>query len=129
RAEDADCYPMGDSLSECAAGLRCEATDLAATWVYTCTAGAELDDDCDADYGDDEDLDCGPGLTCKEGVCIAQVGPGSDCEDLDDNTAGDPTLCTNSSCMENWDENGPDFICSDAPVPESNGGDGLTCGE
>lgn len=129
RAEDADCYPLGDSLSECAAGLRCEATDLAATWVYTCTAGAELDDDCDADYGDDEDLDCGPGLTCKEGVCIAQVGPGSDCEDLDDNTAGDPTLCTNSSCMENWDENGPDFICSDAPVPESNGGDGLTCGE
>lgn len=126
-----DCYDMVSQglPSECAAGLRCETTDLTATWPYTCTAGAELDDDCDTDYATDDDLDCGAGLTCKDAVCIAQVGPGSDCEDMDDDTIGDPTLCTNSTCVENWDENGPDFICSDAPVPEQNGGDDLTCGE
>lgn len=135
--EDGDvCYDMVNQApyppyyyftwpSECEAGLRCEMTAPA---EYTCTTGADLGDDCDNLYADDEFLDCGAGLTCKD-ECVEQVGPGEDCEDRDTEGAADGTLCTNSVCLQNWDENGPDFICSDAPVPESNGGDDLTCGE
>jgi hypothetical protein len=65
---------------------------------------------------------------CKEAVCVAQLDPGEDCENPEVRGGGDATLCKNNDCLENWDENGIDFICSDAPVPESNGGDGLTCG-
>src|SRR6478735_912543 len=133
RGEGDDCYDTVSVAlpSECEAGLRCEVTDAAATWPYTCTAGAGLDDDCDNLYGDDTDLDCGAGFTCKDAVCIAQLDPGEDCEDADNPGFGDPDLCKNGAlaCVENWDNNGPDFICSDAPVPESNGGDNLTCGE
>jgi len=117
-----DCNVDGD----CVVGLACETTDLTATWTKTCTAGAEEGDECDSDTADDEKLDCGAGLLCVEGECVEQKNPGSDCEK---DGAADASICKNSACVENWNENGPNFVCSDAPVPESQGGDGLTCGE
>jgi len=122
-----DCFDLGAGLpSECEPGLRCELTTDGEP--YTCTAGADLGDACDATHTDADEIDCGVGLTCKNEECVEQVGPGSDCEDPDNEGAADSTMCTNASCTDNWDENGPEFICTDAPVPESNGGDGLICG-
>jgi len=117
---------MGTSLpSECEPGLRCE---MNGDSEYVCSAGAGLDDACDTAHGDPDELDCGPGLTCKPDVCVAQLDPGEDCEDTENPGAEDDSLCKNGDCVTNWDENGPEFICSDAEVPESNGGDNLTCG-
>jgi len=126
RGEGDDCMDMGTSLpSECEPGLRCE---MNGDSEYVCSAGAGLDDACDTAHGDPDELDCGPGLTCKPDVCVAQLDPGEDCEDTENPGAEDDSLCKNGDCVTNWDENGPEFICSDAEVPESNGGDNLTCG-
>jgi hypothetical protein len=120
------CVPLADGLPpECEPGLICELVDA----EYKCSAGADLEEDCDDIVGDDSELDCGVGLTCDvDDICIEQLDAGGDCEDPEVANTPKPSLCKNGSCVENWDDNGPDFICTDAPVPESNGGDNLTCG-
>lgn len=119
----------GNLIAECKPGLSCEVVDVTSTpWLYVCTEGAGAKDDCDDLLDDDEALSCGQGLLCVEGECIAQLEPGEDCEDPDVPGTGKPTLCLNSACVENWDQNGVDWICSDAPIPVDNSGDGLTCG-
>jgi hypothetical protein len=117
--------------AECLAGLKCEVTtdDPEVAWPRTCTAGAGAGDDCDADVADPEMLQCGAGLVCLEGACEPQLEPGEDCEDPDAPGYPRSDFCKNSACVENWDEDGVDFICSDTGVPKTNGGDGLTCGE
>lgn len=122
------CNPS-NVVAECAPGLSCEVVDLTSTpWIYVCTTGAEEGDDCDELMDDDEALSCGPGLLCYEEECIDQRQPGEDCEDPDAPGYGKSALCLNSDCVENWDQNGVDWICSDAAVPVDNSGDGLTCG-
>src|SRR5690606_18809376 len=73
RADGADCSnEVTADPSECQVGLSCEATDVG---EVTCTAGAGVGDDCDALTADETDLTCAAGLTCKDAVCVAQVGP------------------------------------------------------
>ena len=44
-----------------------------------------------------------------------------------ENGLGDNGLCKNGDCVAHWSGDGS-FVCSDAPVRESQGGDNLTCG-
>ena len=127
-----DCYPAGalgltGEPTDCKPGLICEASTTD-SWPYKCTEPAGLGDDCDEDWQDEEFFSCGAGLTCKDAECVAQLDPGEDCEDVDNPGYPDAAICKNGACVENWDENGVEFICSDAAIPESNGGDDLTCG-
>jgi hypothetical protein len=97
--------------------------------TFHCVAPAELGDDCDDLFADAEFFSCGPGLLCRDDECVAQLDPGADCESEDTPGTADSAICKNEACVENWDENGFDFICSDAAIPESNGGDNLICSE
>jgi len=134
RGEDDTCIPYSltivpDEPSDCAPGLQCEYSDTT-IGTYSCTDGAGLGDDCDDSIGDDTALLCDEGLFCLTSgsgtpTCVEQVDPGSDCEDPNTNDAEDG-LCRNGDCVEHWDGNGS-FICTDAPVPVLNDGDGLTC--
>src|SRR5690606_9814026 len=114
--------------NECQDGLICEATDDVAN-TYHCTVPADLGDECDDIFNDAEFLSCGPGLICRDAECLAQLDPGADCESEDTPGTAGSEICQNSACVENWDENGFEFICSDAAIPESNGGDNLICSE
>ncbi|MBN1606702.1 MAG: hypothetical protein JW940_08710, partial [Polyangiaceae bacterium] len=107
---------------DCKSSL-CEQADEADE-TYTCIAGAKAGDDCDTDVTTADGLTCGPGLACDpdDGTCVAQVGPGQDCE-VEAGGSGDPLICTNTSCVAQWDQ----FMCTDALVPETNGGSGVTC--
>jgi hypothetical protein len=118
-ANGADCWVPAD----CQSG-KCEAVsdeELAAEpyrtgWV--CTAGADVGDECDVSHS------CRAGTVCDpvEAECVEQIAPGANCENPDTESA-DSYLCANSVCAEQWDM----LICSDAPVPESAGGSGVTC--
>jgi hypothetical protein len=134
RQEDDTCYPwslvLASELSDCEPGLLCEYVGETAT-EYTCTAGASLGDDCDDEFGDGDALNCGAGLFCDVNAipapeCVAQLDPGGDCEDPHNAGSAQPDLCKNGACVEHWDGNGS-YICTDAPVPIENEGDGLTC--
>jgi hypothetical protein len=133
RSVGGDCNPsenLGQTgePADCKAGLLCEATEsYPSPWAYHCRAPADEGDDCDTNWGDPEFVNCGEALTCKNAVCVPQLDAGDDCEDTDNPGYPDANICKNGACVENWDENGHAFICTDAPVPESNGGSDLTC--
>lgn len=113
---------------DCASN-RCEFATLAATF-RTCIAGAIAGAACDATQDNGEHTRCGVGLTCNEGQCVAQVGPGGNCESISAPGTADNTLCQNSSCdATKWKNvgTGSPIMCTDAPVPVSNGGLGVTC--
>jgi hypothetical protein len=131
REEDALCYNY-ESIgypgepTDCETGLICDYWDSTASF-WTCTPGAAAGDDCDTSVSDPTLPSCGLGLFCDptDGVCVEQVGPGGDCEDPN-TSAAESGLCANGDCVEHWDGNGS-FICTDAPIPVDNEGDGLTC--
>jgi len=133
RAKGEDCVPpslyrLPNEPPNCEPGLSCENTDDGATWKYTCTdAVTTVGGDCDTDRLTDDELTCGTALTCSASKCVSQVDPGEDCESTVTPGTGDSALCKNNSYTEHWDGNGS-FICSDAAIPSSNGGDALTCG-
>jgi len=104
----------------------CEVTNVddEETGVGTCTSGAEEGDDCDEDLLTAAALRCAAGLACVVGTCIVQLPPGGECADDDGNP--DAIVCANGVCAERFDAPGQ-YICSDAPVPSSAGGSGLTC--
>ncbi len=106
--------------ADCASG-KCEIATPTDT-AKTCIAGGEEDDACDNIVATGIEVSCGPGLACIDGTCTAQAGPGGNCEDPD-TSASDDDLCKNDQCEDQWDA----LMCSDAPVPETNGGTGLTC--
>jgi hypothetical protein len=73
---------------------------------------------------------CGVGLTCLAGQCVAQVGPGGNCESTTTPGTIDNSLCQNGSCNATQWKNvgtGSPIMCTDAPVPVANGGLGATC--
>lgn len=118
----------GDDTA-CASG-RCEYASTTAT-ERTCVSGAKEGDECDTALADGTALRCAPGLHClgmntaaaAGGECVAQVDAGGDCTNED----GEPMneLCANQSmCADAWDQGN---VCTDAAVPEQNGGTGLTC--
>ncbi len=117
-------------FSECQPGLTCELNT--GDTDPTCVGGASEGSSCDDNYGDNGEISCAPGLTCLESTstCVAQRAPGADCEHPTTPGDGLNDLCLNFDCVENWrdGETQPEFVCSDAPIPESNGGDNLTCG-
>lgn len=89
----------------------------------SCIAGAGDGDDCDVDTATGGALRCGPGLYCNaDAQCAPQSGPGGDCENPDTMTP-DATLCSNASCLEQWEE----VLCSDTAVPKTSGGTNVTC--
>jgi hypothetical protein len=111
----------GDAAA-CASG-KCELATSGAT-VKTCIAGADATDPCDADVESGTSTTCKPGLACIAGECVQQVGAGGDCSP--DDGAANAALCANAStCTEVWQDEGE--ICTDAPVPDTNGGSGLQC--
>ena len=113
---------------DCASN-RCEFATLAATF-RTCIAGATAGASCDATLTDGQYTRCGVGLTCLAGQCVSQVGPGGNCESPTTPGTADNTLCQNGSCnLDNWKNvgTGSPIMCTDAPVPVSNGGLGVTC--
>ncbi len=121
---------LAAEASDCAEGLTCQyATDTATMW--TCTVGADAGEACDDNVSDGDALTCAPGLFCDtealpSPVCVEQLDPGADCEDPHNANTAQPGLCKNGACVEHWDGNGS-YICTDAPVPTANTGDGLTC--
>jgi hypothetical protein len=116
-ANGADCWVAAD----CQSG-KCEVDDDADPYLYRtgylCTAGADVGEDCDGSHS------CKAGTVCdpNEAKCVEQIAPGANCENPD-TEAADSYLCANSVCAEQWDM----LICSDAPVPETAGGSGVTC--
>jgi hypothetical protein len=106
---------------DCKSG-RCEQADEGDA-TYTCTAGAAAGADCDDDLTTADGLRCRPGLACIEGACVAQVGPGQDCESATAEGVADSLMCTNSACVDKWEQ----LMCTDTLVPKTNGGTGLTC--
>jgi hypothetical protein len=125
-ANGGECYPYEllqrapvSHGSDCAAGA-CEAVDATDNFPYRCTPGVAEGEACDDDVSTTAALSCATGLICRDGECVAQIGPGAEC---DDGGAADAAICANGSCYEQWDE----FMCSDAPVPTSAGGTNVTC--
>jgi len=113
---------------DCASN-RCEYATLAATF-RTCIGGAAAGASCDATLTDGQYTRCGVGLTCLAGQCVFQVGPGGNCESVTAPGTADNSLCQNGSCnLDNWKNvgTGSPIMCTDAPVPVSNGGLGTTC--
>lgn len=114
-ANGADCWVPAD----CQSG-KCEIVDEPedGRTGYACTAGANVGDDCDEAHS------CKTGTVCDpvEAKCVAQIAPGADCENPE-TEAPDSYLCANGVCADQWDM----LMCSDAPVPESAGGSGVTC--
>jgi hypothetical protein len=106
---------------ECASG-RCEVGP--ADTVKRCTAGAALNAACDDEPSTNNALICGEGLTCLDGSCVLQVGPGGNCD-----VEGSPSnaMCTNGYCNDaTW--MGADVImCTSAAVPTTAGGTNVTC--
>lgn len=115
-ANGSDCWVNED----CQSG-KCEVDDDADPYLYRtgfiCTAGLDVGEDC-ADHS------CKAGTVCDpvEIKCVEQIAPGANCENPETEEA-DTYLCANSVCAEQWDM----LICSDAPVPESAGGSGVSC--
>ena len=88
-------------------------------------------DACDSVLTDNTATRCSPefvcvgddGITPESGTCVPKAQPGSSCDNADGDP--DPTLCANTAvCNDTWEEG---EICTDAPVPEVNGGTNLTC--
>jgi hypothetical protein len=113
----ADCWVNAD----CQSG-KCEVDGDADPYLYRtgfiCTPGGDVGEECDAYHS------CSAGAVCDpaEAVCVVQLAPGANC-DNPDTESGDSYLCANGVCVEQWDM----VLCSDAPVPESAGGSGVSC--
>lgn len=114
-ANGSDCWVNAD----CQSG-KCEIVDDPEPYRtgWACTAGADVGDDCDGYHS------CKAGTVCDpvEAKCVEQLAPGTNCENPE-TEEGDSYLCANSVCAEQWNS----LICSDAPVPETAGGSGVTC--
>jgi hypothetical protein len=113
-ADGADCWVAADCQSN-----KCEVDEEAVNRTGSvCTSGADIGEECDEAHS------CKAGTVCDpvEAECVAQLAPGADCENPD-TEAADTYLCANGVCAEQWDM----LICSDAPVPETAGGSGVTC--
>jgi hypothetical protein len=103
----------------CASG-RCEFANGASS--RTCIAGATAGQDCDELEEDNAAQTCAPGLLCFEGTCTLQAAPGTSCENPDEEA--DNAMCANGvACDPQWEAD----LCTDAAVPKTNGGTGLTC--
>ena len=122
-ANDQRCGQDFDCVSN-----HCEFATLAATY-RTCIAGAAAGASCDATQDNGQYTRCAAGLTCRAGQCVAQVGPGGNCESTSTAGTADSTLCEAGVCdATQWTSVGPgNIMCTDAPVPVLNGGTGLTC--
>ena len=122
-ANDQRCGNNFDCVSN-----RCEFATLAATY-RTCIAGAAAGASCDATQDNGQYTTCGVGLTCRAGQCVAQVGPGGNCESTVTTGTADSTLCKAGSCdASQWTAIAAgNVMCTDSPVPALNGGTGVTC--
>jgi hypothetical protein len=108
--------------ASCASG-KCEVANTTAGTTKTCIVGADVEDTCDSDVENGNAQSCRAGFGCIAGECVEQVGAGGDCSP--DDGAPNAALCANgSTCEDPWDRG---EVCTDAPVPETNGGSGLAC--
>ena len=110
---------------DCASGLCEQTTESGTVDDMVCYAGARDGDACDDDPATfvDNQTRCAPGLECDAttNLCYALLGPGDDCE-TEAGGAPDTTLCA-TVCSEVWGE----YMCSDGPVSELDGGTGVIC--
>lgn len=109
---------------------KCEFSNKAAT-DKTCIAGAALNGDCvltaNTTAGVDDKTTCAAGLTCKSGKCVAQVGPGGNCESTTTAGTADSALCKNASCDATQWKASNAIMCTDDAVPVVNGGTNAKC--
>ncbi len=114
---------------DCATG-KCEFASSSATY-RTCIAGAALGAACLATAGTAAPATnittCQAGFTCKAGACVAQVGPGGNCELSTTPGQPDPSMCKNSVCDAVKWKDASAIMCTDAIVPVTNGGTGVAC--
>lgn len=118
-ANGADCWVPEDCQSgKCEAVSDEEAAAEPYRTHFVCTVGADVGDDCDGYHS------CRAGTVCDpvEAKCVEQIAPGASCENPDTEEA-DTYLCANGNCADQWDM----LLCSDAPVPVSAGGSGVSC--
>lgn len=109
---------------------KCEYATSSATYK-TCIAGAAVGAAClataSATPPTTNMTTCAPGLTCKSGACVAQVGPGGACESSTTAGQADNTMCKNGTCNSTQWSASSAIMCTDAPVAVTNGGTGVTC--
>jgi hypothetical protein len=70
---------------------------------------------------------CAAGFTCKSGKCVAQVGPGGNCESSTTAGAADADLCKNATCDDKQWKDSSAIMCTDGAVPVVNGGTNASC--
>ena len=107
---------------------RCEYASLAASYK-TCIVGAAAGASCDAVLTAGTYTRCAAGLACLAGQCVAQVGPGGNCESTSSTGTADPNLCKSNVCnATQWTTIAAgNIMCTDTAVPVLNGGTGVTC--